>query len=337
MNMITQKSRIIKFNKKVVYIILSLIVIFFIVCFALNPKYYMQETLTGLEVFIKNVFPSLFPFFIFSKILTGLNCVEDFARCFQSATRKLYNTSGISAYAFLIAIISGYPVGAKVVSELYASQQLSQDEVNRVVTYTSTSGPLFIIGTVGVGMLNSFKCGVIMLVCHIIASMLNGVLYRKYMLKQKNVCIKYKSNFVVPDVNKVISDGVYNSVVSIAIVGAYIVIFYMLISLLNNLHLFTPICFLLEKIGVNFNISNACLNGVVEITRGCLDVSNLSCPLSLKTILCGAIISFGGFSVAFQGFNFLKSCGVKFSFFIKQKITHCLISVILLIPLSFLI
>lgn len=335
--MLTQKSKIIKHKHKFIYFILSLIVIFIIICFALNPKTYMQETLTGLEVFIKNVFPSLFPFFILTKILSGLNCIEDFSHLFGSTTRRLFNTSGISAYAFFIAIISGYPVGAKVVYDLYSSQQLSEDEVSRVVSFTSTSGPLFIIGTVGVGMLNSFKCGCIMLICHIIASIINGLIYRKYRLNNKPIAVKYKSNFTVPDVNKVISDSIYNSVVSIAIVGAYIVIFYMLISLINNLNIFTPVCFLLNKVGIDINITNACLNGVVEITRGCLDISKLSCSLSLKTILCGSIISFGGLSVAFQGFNFLKHCNVKFSFFIKQKITHCLISVILLIPLSFLI
>ena len=335
--MLTQKNKFIKLNKKAFYVFLSFIVIFLILCFSVSPKYYMQQTLMGLEVFVKNVFPSLFPFFIFSKILTGLNCVEDFAYYLKKITSKLFNTPGISAYAFLMSIISGYPVGAKVASELYTNQQLTSEEVHRVITFTSTSGPLFIIGTVGVGMLGSFKCGIVILICHILASILNGLLYRKYMLKSKPISIQYRNNFTTPNINKVISESVYNSVVSIAIVGAYIVIFYMLISLFNNLKLFMPICMLFEKLGFNYELVNSCLNGMVEITRGCLDISNLSLSLSLKTILCGAIISFGGLSVAFQGFSFLQSCNVKFGFYLKQKITHCLLSVILLIPFSLLI
>ena len=334
--MLTRKLKIIN-NKKLKYVILSFIVLCCIVCFALSPKYYMQQTLLGLEVFAKNVFPSLFPFFVFSKILTGLNCVSDFARYFGKATNKLYNTSGISAYAFTLAIISGYPVGAKVVSELYEQKQLTQDEVNRVITFTSTSGPLFIIGTVGVGMLNSFKCGVIMLVCHIIASLLNGLIYRNKGVTNKKIYSNYQTDFIAPDINKVISESVFNSIISILNVGAYIVIFFVLISLINSLHLLTPICFILNKIGFSYANANAFLNGIVEITRGCLDISKLNISLRLKTILCGTVISFGGFSVAFQGFAFLSKCKVKFGFFIKQKITHCFLSVILLCLFCFLI
>ena len=335
--MLTQKSEIIKFNKKIKYIILSFVIIFCIICLSLNPQYYMKQTLLGLDVFAKNVFPSLFPFFVFSKILTGLNCINDFSKHFGNITKKLYHCSGVSAYALFISIISGYPVGAKVVSELYQQQQLSYKEVNRVITFTSTSGPLFIIGTVGIGMLNNFKCGVIMLTCHILASLINGLLYRNKDYNSKDFLTTYQSNFVAPDINKVISDSVYNSVVSVLLVGAYIVIFFMLISLINALHIFSPICFIACKLGLEPKIINAVLNGVVEITRGCLDISNLNCSLSLKTVLCGGIISLGGLSVAFQGFAFLGKCKVKFSFFVKQKITHCLISVILLSIFSFLI
>ncbi len=335
--MLTQKYKIIKHNTKIKYVILSLLVLFIIFCFAINPKYYMQQTLNGFNVFLNNVFPALFPFFVFSKILTGLNCVGDFSSYFGKITKKLYNTSGISAYVFFMAVISGYPVGAKVVSELYYEKQLTNSEVNRVICFTSTSGPLFIIGTVGVSLLGSFKCGVIMLFCHIIASLINGLLYRKKDLQNETIKLKYTNSFNIPNLNNVISESVYNSVVSIALVGAYIIVFFVIISMINNLKLFEPICFVLSKIGVNRNITNSVLNGLIELTRGCIDISNMSISLRLKTILCGGLISFGGLSVAFQGFAFLQKCNVKFSFYIKQKISHCVISLILLTIFSFLI
>ena len=93
----------------------------------------------------------------------------------------------------------------------------------------------------------------------------------------------------------------------------------------------------MNKLNISKDISNAYLNGIVELTHGCIDISKLNLSLKLKTILCGSLISFGGLSVAFQGFAFLHSCKVKFSYFIKQKISHAAISVLLLIILSFLI
>ena len=335
--MLTQKTKNIKHNEKLRYVFLSLLILLVIVCYALNPKYYMQQTLNGFQVFFTNVFPALFPFFVFSKILTGLNCVGDFSMLFKKVTKKLYNTSGISAYVLFMSVISGYPVGAKVVSELYNENQLSKEEVNRVITFTSTSGPLFVIGTVGVSLLNSFKCGVIMLVCHIIASLINGLIYRNKNYKKEKIETKYANNFIKPNINKVISESIYNSVISILLVGAYIVVFFVIISMLNNFCVFKPFIIVFEKFGIDSSISNAILNGTVELTRGCIDVSMLDISLKLKTIICGTLISFGGLSVAFQGFAFLQNCNVKFLYYIKQKISHSVISLVLLIIFSFLI
>ena len=335
--MLTQKIKNIKHNKKTVYILLSLLFLFIIICFALNPKYYMQQTLNGLNVFLNNVFPALFPFFIFSKILTGLNCIGDFSMHFGKFTKKAYNTPGISAYVLFMALISGYPVGAKVTSELYKQNQITKSEVNRIITFTSTSGPLFVIGTVGVSLLNSYKCGVIMLFCHIVASLLNGILYRKKDISDVCSFATYRNNFTSPNINEVISESVYNSVISISLVGAYIVVFFVIIGMINSLNMFNLICNLFDMFGIDRNITNSLLNGFIELTRGCIDIAGLDISIKLKTILCGGLISFGGFSVAFQGFAFLKDCNVKFSFYIKQKISHFVISLLLLFLCSFLI
>ncbi len=59
---------------------------------------------------------------------------------------------GIGAYAFIMGIISGYPVGAKIVTEFRKNGNCSRAEAERLLAFTNNSGPLFIIGTVGVSM-----------------------------------------------------------------------------------------------------------------------------------------------------------------------------------------
>lgn len=59
---------------------------------------------------------------------------------------------GVGAYAFIMGIISGYPVGAKIVTEFRLNGDCSKAEAERLLAFTNNSGPLFIIGTIGVSM-----------------------------------------------------------------------------------------------------------------------------------------------------------------------------------------
>jgi nucleoside recognition membrane protein YjiH len=52
------------------------------------------------------------------------------------------------AYAFLMGIVSGYPIGAKIVSDFKAQNLCTDIECERLLAFTNNSGPLFIIGTV---------------------------------------------------------------------------------------------------------------------------------------------------------------------------------------------
>ena len=44
--------------------------------------------------------------------------------------------------------ISGYPMGAKIVTDLRTNNNCTKDEGERMLCFTNNSGPLFIIGTV---------------------------------------------------------------------------------------------------------------------------------------------------------------------------------------------
>ena len=59
---------------------------------------------------------------------------------------------GVGAYALIMGIISGYPVGAKIVTEFRLNGDCSKAEAERLLAFTNNSGPLFIIGTIGVSM-----------------------------------------------------------------------------------------------------------------------------------------------------------------------------------------
>ena len=120
----------------------------------------------------------------------------------------------------------------------------------------------------------------------------------------------------------------FNSIKSILIIGGYVAIFFVLINILNYYKVFTPILYIISLIfpSIDLNIVLSVINGIIEVTRGCLDLSLATTNLKLLTILSTFLISFGGFSVHFQAYTFLKKIGISFKLFLLEKLSHAVIS-----------
>jgi hypothetical protein len=75
--------------------------------------------------------------------------------------------------AFICGIISGYPIGAKSVCDIYARGKISKSEAESLLAYCNNSGPLFVIGAVGVGIYGSLTVGVALYMVHIFCAIMN--------------------------------------------------------------------------------------------------------------------------------------------------------------------
>ncbi len=307
----------------------SLIIVILIILFIINPTSNLEACLNGIIIWGTAVAPALFPFLIFTKLLCELNFVENVSRFLSPITKKLYNTPGISAYIYTMSVLSGYPVGAKLTADFYEKGLITQGQAIRITTFTSTSGPLFIIGTVGIGMFGEKLIGITILISHFIGALINGLFYRNYMFEK--VTISSTINYSHKSTKNMLEEIMLTSIKSILIVGGYVAIFFVIITILNDFNAFYPIKYILSNIFNLINIPTSTitpiLNGLVEVTRGCLDLSlvqNLS--FTYKTVITTFLISFGGFSIYMQAITFIKKFNIKMSFYLFQKFTHALIS-----------
>ena len=314
-------------------LILSVFILTCLVAIILSPQKYILVSSYAIEIWAKILLPSLLPFFIFTKLLTSLGYVKKVSNSFKNITYRLYKCPPITSYVFLMSILTGYPVGSKLVADLYMNGSLKKSDAKKCITFTSNSGPMFILGSVGIGMLASKTCGYIIYISHITGALINGIIYRN--LKSKN---EEKINYFKPqnEENISLSNGVMDSIFSILMIGGVVVIAFIIIEIFVNLNLFYPFVWIFEKIGINQEISNAVIGGFFEITKGCLLSSKLNLSVYVKTIITCGVISFGGVSTTLQAMAFLKDiCGYKF--FILQKITHMIFSVIICAILGLLV
>lgn len=314
------KKTKIKINKKnISELLIILFLAFFTFAFIKNPSKYINSVLNGIIVYGTKVLPSLFPFFFITKLLSEFNLVFVFFNNFKWFSKFFFNTSPISVYIFFMSIISGYPVGAKLVSEFYEKGLITKNEAHKIITFSSTSGPLFIIGSVGIGFFNNFSLAIIVFLSHVIGAFLNGIIYRN--------CYKtefIEQNFSKEKSNNILDDCMYNSIRSVLIVGGYIVIFYCLIDILIDFNILYPLILLFKNI--LGETATGLIAGLIEVTKGCLIISKTQTSFIQTAMLLSFIISFGGFSIHMQALTFLNKANVCKKFYFLQKITHAIIS-----------
>ena len=137
----------------------------------------------GLGLCIEVIVPSLLPFFICSKILLKNGFAESVSKPFGILMRPVFNVPACGAFAFLIGILSGCPVGAKTVTDMYERSVCTKAEAQRMLCFCNNSGPLFIMGAVATGMLGFDKVGVVLYVSHIISAVVVGVAVSFYKRK----------------------------------------------------------------------------------------------------------------------------------------------------------
>jgi len=309
-----------KTKKQSILNILSIILIlFFIILLIILPTNSITAFGQGVMIWATKILPALLPFFILTKLLSFTTFTATVGKFFSPITQKLYGVGGVAGYIYIISVLSGYPVGAKLTADLYKSDKITQSQAFTISAFTSTSGPLFIIGTVGIGFFKSQTIGIIVLISHFIGALLNGLIYRNK--KTNNI---YSLSTTTP--TNILNESMYSSIQSIMIVGGFIALFYMGLNLLLSLNFFDFIITPLEHLGIENNISTAIISGIIEVTTGALYLSECTLNNDIICLILSFLISFGGLSIHAQAFCFLKEFNMPYKKFLLQKITHAIIS-----------
>lgn len=295
-------------------IFLTVLILLSITLFIINPSSCMQATSNGLKVWMLNVVPALFPFFILTRILTAIN--QTSIPALDKFTTKCFRTQNAGLVYFL-SLLSGYPIGAKMISNYYELGAIDKSSAIKMFSFCSTSGPMFIIGTIGIGVFRSAKVGYILLIGHIIGSFLNGLLYRG-----KTTPI---NQFTTSPSNTSINDIMYDSIISILLVGGYIVFASVVIQLLSISNILPIIANLICKIPCfNYTTVYSFLCGLIEITNGLIGLGLCSVGLPIKIILASITIAFSGICIMLQSTAFLNKIGIKKSTMLFQKLSQAL-------------
>ncbi len=156
-------------NFKKYIIMLSLLALIISLIIFSNSSYCVAQN--AFMLWVNNIIPSLLPFFICIELLKQTPFINIIGKLLTPIMRPIFNVPGSGAFPLAMGISSGYPTGAKITSELYKSNEFTKVEAERLIAFTNTSGPLFIVGAVGIGMFNSQRIGLLLLLTHFFGSL----------------------------------------------------------------------------------------------------------------------------------------------------------------------
>ncbi len=313
--------------------IIILLTAFAMIMLIIFPEKYIDAVYDGIILFGLSVLPAMFPFFFFSNIITGLGGADILSRITCKPLRKLFNSHDIGGYIFAMSVLCGYPIGAKLVADSYNKGIVNSEDCKKLISFTSTTGPIFVLGTIGSYMLHNYMAGVIILISHYLSAIINGLIYRgKKSLSSSYTCPKPCISY-----DNLLSSSINSSLASVLAVGGYIAIFNLIIAIMCDLSIFEILATLFGKIGIPNTLTYSFAMGLVEVTRGALTISTADLSLLLTIPTLSFIVTFGGLSVTLQSLTFLQSCNISAFYYLKTKLTQAIIAGVIAIPLTLLL
>lgn len=316
-------------------IVLVLLLILSILRF---PNVTVEAAELGIDLWLKAIIPSLFPFMVLMQILTELDFFMILGRPLEKIMYKLFKLPGCTGFVWLSSITSGYPIGAKIIAELVNREEITLDEGQHMLHFCNNSGPLFILGTVAVSMMGIPELGFLLLGSHILSSLIIGIAYRFIMPHKKfnhsiNRFYGSKGSKGDMDLGKLLGNSVMKSMEVMLLIGGFVIFFSVVIHLLKHwgfIHMsLRTIALLLRPTPINYEGVEAFIYGLVEVTNGIALLTQSHVKIQLLVALISFLVAWSGFSIHAQTASVIKGSGLKMKAYMLAKVWHGVIAGVL--------
>lgn len=327
---------------KISTIIITLFATAFIITIFVFPSESIEAAKYGLNLWFNVLFPSQFPFIIGANILISVGAVNFIGIILESFMINVFNICGKGSFPFILGSLSGCPVGAKITADLRDTKQISLHDANRIMSICNNPAPLFMIGTVSIGMFKKPSLAIYIVIITYISVFITGLIFRFYGIKtkeekqNKNILKRaYRSqiNSRMNDyksLGTILGDSVVNAMETVMKIGGFIIFFSVISKILDITHIISILEYIFSPIFSFFNIDKtlhkAILLGIIEITNGIDAISLSSAPLKQQIIATLCLLSWNGLSIHTQVISMVGHTDIKVSLYIIAKLIQTAIA-----------
>lgn len=281
-----------------------------------NPSATSGGAYEGLKICSSVVIPALFPFTVVAIFFQKSGALDWLGSRLNKLSLYLLSINGTEFTVLLLSLLGGYPVGAKIVDNLYSSHSLNKKQAIRLLKFCVNPSPAFFISVIGSNLLGSKKAGIILLLSNFFACILLALIYSKATRNSKNISHN-ETNIHMNTTTKhlCLSDAFVQSVSG----GAEVII-----SICAWVTLFAAISALIKTVITNAHF-NAVISSFLEITFGSVEISKIG----IKPYMYSLLLSFGGLSTICQIKQATNKINPSFSFIIIYRIIHGAVATII--------
>lgn len=267
----------------------------------MNSKLVINSVIESSKIFIFKIFPSLMPAMVMGLLLVKQNVHLIIPKFIKNLFKKLFNFDDAMSSIFIISMICGSPSSASFINEYLITGKINEKTAENMLCCTHFINPLFVIASVGIGVFNSAKIGIIILIFIYLSNFIKAFLLRKNFVSITSAnCIKDKKVSFVETFKNVVKI----SMIQLLTILGIVIFFNILISLIGEI----------------FNINQlfkTMLNIILEMTSGIIKISNLNISLPIKMFLSYYSLSFGGICIWMQTISMITNKKIKyFKYFI---------------------
>ncbi len=285
------------FKNKLLKIIVIFLIMFMITLTIILPEIALQGAKKGLIICGNVIIPSLFPFMVCVLMLMKLNFVPKI-----TLISRIFRHTDDMFYVMILSMLGGYPVGARLIEELYNNNKIDKKTAHLMQMYCVNAGPAFITIAVGCGVFSSKKIGYVLLISHLAASFLIALALSKFTHRNTELINTSKLQNLTLAENFVVSTS--EAAASVIGICTYVILFSFINSYL-----------------VCFSTDLPILKYVVYLTEVTTSVT-----ITKNIILVSFLLGFSGISIWCQIIGFSKNSGVNYPLFIVGRLAHGLIS-----------
>lgn len=290
----------------------------------LSPEEAAEAVRGAVENCLEVIIPSLFAFTVLSVFLTKSGLHRIVLRPLTFPLSKLLRTDEEICGIFLLSNMGGYPVGAKLVSEMLDGGRISRETAARMMCFCYGSGPSFIIGIAGVRVFGSAAAGLALYAACFLGSLVNFVIVRS------------RGGLTISPAKKnsdLTAECFISSVISAAkvmfTVCVMITAFSVVIAMLAHIRADEAFAALMKLTGAG-ELSDKIFPALMEVSRlGDMPPAVGAFPL------CAGLLSFGGACVVLQIAATARD--IPLGKFLLFRIPAAAVSVAAAIPLSMII
>ena len=289
----------------------------FIFTFVYNLESCIDSALIGVNLVVKTIIPTIFPFSVICNLLISYDGVSLYSKVLGPILCRPLKLSKASSFPIAASFLSGYPLGCKYCCDLYSLGYIDRSEFERLLNIASNASPMFIIGSIGATMLGDIKLGFILLIGNYLSSIIVGILTINH-TKTSSSFKEFPKNNTNMNFGSALKSALDNGINTTLQVGAFVVLFSIIISIIKNNTYISIVFYNIEEF---LNLPKYSIYGLflgsVEFTNGCKLITTLPLTLPFKLAIISFICSFSGLSVIAQISSFVYKYNIslaKYSF-----------------------